>query len=89
MTGVLRIVEDVVWTELGNEVVILKPETGIYFGLDKVGARIWTLIADGRRREEILQTVATQYDVPRDQVERDFDELITELSNEGLIKAAA
>jgi hypothetical protein len=36
-----------------------------------------------------LQTVATQYDVPRDQVERDFDELITELSNEGLIKAAA
>ncbi len=89
MTNALRIVDEVTWTDLGDEVVILKLDTGIYFGLERVGARIWTLIADGRRREEILQTVATQYNASRDEVERDFDELIDELSKEGLIKAAA
>jgi len=89
MTNVLRIVDDVVWTDLDDEVVILKLDTGIYFGLNRVGARIWTLIATGRRREEILQSIATQYNVSRDQVERDFDELISDLSNEGLIKTAA
>ena len=89
MTNVLRIVDDVTWTDLGDEVVILKLDTGIYFGLDRVGTRIWTLIADGRKREEILQTVATQYNASPDQVERDFDELIDELSKEGLLNAAA
>ncbi|MGA7872478.1 MAG: PqqD family protein [Candidatus Binatus sp.] len=89
MTNVLRVVDDVVWTDLDDEVVILKLDTGIYFGLNQVGARIWTLIAAGRRREEILQSLATQYNVSRDQIERDFDELISDLSNEGLIKTAA
>lgn len=89
MMSVLRVGDDVVWTDLGDEVVILKLDTGIYFGLAQVGACIWTLIAEGRRREEILESVATQYNASPDQIERDFDELIDELSKEGLLKAAA
>ena len=89
MTNALRIVDEVTWTDLGDEVVILKLDTGIYFGLAQVGASIWISIADGMRREEILESVATQYNAPPDQVERDFDDLIDELSKEGLIKAAA
>ena len=44
MTDVRRILDGMVWTALGDEVVILKLDSGIYFGLDQVGARIWRLI---------------------------------------------
>ena len=43
MTEVRRILGGVVWTALGDEVMILKLDSGIYFGLDQVGARIWKL----------------------------------------------
>jgi len=80
MTNVLRIVDDVVWTALGDEVVILKPDSGIYFGLDQVGARIWRLIADGRTRQEVLQTITAEYETSGEPVEPDIEELISELS---------
>jgi Coenzyme PQQ synthesis protein D (PqqD) len=89
MTNVLGIVDDAVWTDLGDEVVILKLDAGIYFGLEQVGARIWREIAEGRTRDEIVKTVAAEYDASRDRVERDFDELVSDLSKEGLIRAAA
>jgi len=45
MTEVRRILGGVVWTALGDDLVILKLDPGIYLGLDRVGARIWRLIA--------------------------------------------
>ncbi len=49
MTDVRRIVDDVVWTALGDDVVILKLDSGIYLGLDQVRTRIWRLIAHAGR----------------------------------------
>ncbi len=83
------IAEDVVWTDLGDEAVLLKLDRGIYFGLDQIGARIWALMADGRSREEIPDIVATEYEVSFERVDHDLEELIGELSREGLIKAGA
>jgi hypothetical protein len=81
--------EDVIWTDLSDEIVILKLDTGIYFGLDQVGARIWKLIADGRSRDQVLREITSAYETSGEQVARDFDELLSELAQEGLVKAAA
>jgi Coenzyme PQQ synthesis protein D (PqqD) len=81
--------DDVIWTDLSDEIVILKLDTGIYFGLDQVGARIWKLIAEGRSRDDVVREICAEYDAPGEQIERDFEELVTELSQEGLVKTAA
>ncbi|PYO19380.1 MAG: hypothetical protein DMD85_18645 [Candidatus Rokuibacteriota bacterium] len=39
----IRIRKDVVFRELEGEMVLLNLATGVYFGLDPVGTRIWTL----------------------------------------------
>ena len=44
----LRIGTDVVFRQLDDEAVLLNLKTGIYFGLNDVGARVWQLIADKR-----------------------------------------
>ena len=36
-----------VFAELDDGAVILNVDTGIYFGLDRVGTRIWTLVGSG------------------------------------------
>jgi hypothetical protein len=89
MRNVSGISDSVVWTDLGDEVVILNLDTGIYFGLEHVGARTWKLIADGRTRQEVLQTIAVEYETSDEQAEQDLEELVGELSQEGLIKATA
>lgn len=81
----LEIPEEVVWTDLGDEVVILNLQTGIYFGLEQVGARVWKLIADGNARDQITDIVAGEYSAPRDGIQRDIEELLSDLSREGLL----
>src|SRR5262249_1448164 len=41
LASVVTIDPDVTFRELGGEIVILNLETGVYFGLDQWGARIW------------------------------------------------
>jgi hypothetical protein len=89
MRNVLGIADGVIWTDLGDEVVILKFDSNMYFGLDRVGALTWKLIADGRTCQEVLQAIKAQYEISREQAEQDLDELIGELSQEGLIEATA
>src|ERR687887_257720 len=59
----IRIRKDVVFRELEGEMVLLNLVTGVYFGLDAVGTRIWTLIEAHRSSEEIVETLTAEYEV--------------------------
>ena len=43
--------------ELQGEAVLLNLKSGVYFGLDPVGTRIWELFAKHDRLPEIARTV--------------------------------
>ena len=43
----VAISEDVVSRDLEGEAVILNLDSGTYFGLDRVGTRIWSLLQEG------------------------------------------
>lgn len=76
---------DVMWTQIGDEVAILNSSTGTYFGLDAVGSRIWCLIAQKLSREQILETLLSEYAVDEAEAQRDLDELIEKLAKRALI----
>ncbi len=76
-------------TELGGEVVILGVEVGKYFGLNEVGARVWSLVQQRIRVSAICEAVANDYDVDPAECERDVLELLTELEGKGLIDVAS
>jgi len=59
----IRIRKDVVFRELEGEMVLLNLATGVYFGLDPVGTRIWTLIEAHRSSDEIVETLTAEYEV--------------------------
>jgi hypothetical protein len=71
---------------VGEEVVVLDLASGTYFGLDPVGARIWALMADGKNLGEICDQMLEEYDVTREELERDILRLADELNGQGLIQ---
>ena len=80
--------EQVLARQVGDETVMLDLANGTYFGLDPVGARIWQLLREGRTLEEVCEAMAGEYEVTRDDIERDVMSLVEELANRGLIVAA-
>lgn len=70
---------------VGDETVILDLANGTYFGLDPVGARMWELMGKDKTLAEICEQLLEEYEVSRDDLERDTLRLTQELADQGLV----
>ena len=77
---------DQVSSDLKGEVAILNLKAGVYYGLDGVGARIWTLLQEPKPVSEIQDVLLQEYDVEADRCKRDLLALLQRLVNEGLVE---
>jgi hypothetical protein len=77
---------DVLFQELEGEAVLLNLETERYYGLDDVGTRIWQLMAEDGDVLSAFEQLSKEYDVPSEVLRRDIAELISKLSQVGLLK---
>ncbi len=50
-------------SDLGGEIAILDLKGGTYYGLDAVGARLWSLLQEFRTVEEIWDVLVHEYEV--------------------------
>ncbi len=71
--------------QVGDETVILDLGSGMYFGLDPVGAKIWQLLSEGHQLDAVVSTLAAEYDVPEAQLRQDVNSLVSELVSRGLV----
>ena len=77
--------EQVMARQVGDETVILDLASGTYFGLDPVGARIWQLLTEGKTLSEICAVMLAEFEVAREDIERDVLNLAEELQARRLI----
>jgi len=70
---------------MDGEVVMLSIQRGEYFGLDKIGSRIWELIENPRSIEEIKAILLEEYEVDEETCLIDLIEFLEDLQNKGLI----
>jgi hypothetical protein len=80
---------DQVSSELHQESVILDLKSGMYFGLNPVGARIWQLVQQPASVDAIIQTILDEYDVAPAQCEADVMQLLGKLDEAGLISTTS
>ena len=76
--------EDVIAQQVGEEMVLLDLEAGVYYGLDPVGRRIWELLTEHRRLRVVFETVVEEYDVTPEVLQQDLLQLVQELQAKGL-----
>ena len=63
---------DVVFRDLQGELVLLNLKSGVYFGLDPVGTRMWQRLHEHRSLHEVLAALLDEYDVAETRCERDL-----------------
>ena len=76
---------DVLFQEVSGETVLLDLNSESYFGLDEVGTRVWQLLSGGNSVAAMLDVLLNEYDVEREQLEMDVEELLNSLIEAGLI----
>jgi hypothetical protein len=71
--------------DLSGEAVILNLATGMYYGLNPVGTRVWELLQQPRTVAELREALLSEFDVDSGRCERDLVELLDDLASRQLI----
>jgi hypothetical protein len=76
---------DLLCSELEGEAVILDLSSGVYFGLNVVGARIWELLQAGRDLRSVRDALVAEFDVTPDRCEADLLDIVGRMAADGLV----
>jgi hypothetical protein len=86
LNSVVVAVADQVSCDLEGEAAVLNLKTGVYYGLDDIGASIWRMLNEPRRVDELVDALLGEYEVDREECQRDVIELVGELAVRGLVE---
>jgi hypothetical protein len=86
--SVISVVEGQLASKVNNEVVILNLTSGIYFGLDHVGARVWEMLQQPRTFAALCAAIVREFDVEADRCAQDLSDLMGRMESEGIVRIA-
>ena len=72
-----------------KEIVILSLASNHYVGLDEIGRRVWELLEQPRRVDELCQELVREFDATPEQVASDVLPFLGQLQSEGLVHVVA
>lgn len=72
-------------SDMDGDKVMMGIDTGKYYNLGKVGGRIWKLVSKPMTVTQVVDALASEYDVDREVCEEQVISFLTRLSQENLI----
>lgn len=87
-TQVFAVSPAVVFRQLEDGAVLLDLESGVYFGLDEVGTRVWTLLLERGTPAAVCDAMLGEFEVEPEVLAGDVLRLVGELQQNGLVRAA-
>jgi hypothetical protein len=82
----ITVPSDVLVSDIGGESVFLNLKTGIYFGLDDVGTRMWKVLTESGSIDVAHQALLAEYDIDEPQLSQDLNDLVQRLVENGLVE---
>ena len=87
MSEQLRLRPDAVaWREVDGEVIALGLESSTYFGTNSSGAMLWTRLAEGTTRTELISDLMTTFGLEEAHAQTDVDAFLDDLRGRGLLE---
>lgn len=81
--------KDQVSTELDGETVLMSIKQGHYYGMDKILSRRWAMIEGPQKVSDLCGELMKEYEVTREECEKDVLNALNELANENLLNIVA
>ena len=85
-SSVIKVSKEAVHCDVEDEVVILGMKDGVYYGLNPVGAFIWSKIQEPKKVEEIRDLILKEFEVSSEECEADLIDLLYDLLENNLIE---
>ena len=82
----LRIPENVLFTTVEQDAILLNTRTNQYYVLEEVGMRSWELLNQAGSVRGVYQALLDEYEVSPAELERDLLELLEHLMENGLVE---
>ena len=73
-------------SRVAEETVLLHLESGLYFGLDTLGTKIWQSLGGETSLGKLCASIAEDYGAPIDHVRADARSFLAKLAEHGLIE---
>lgn len=75
-----------VTSELKDGIVIMCIDSGVYYTLHDVAARIWQMLQESpKTTNQIIDLLMEEYDVTREQCTKDVTQFMSEMTNKKLL----
>lgn len=71
---------------LDGAAVLVVPDEHLYFAINRVGARIWELLAEPRSLEALVAALAGQFDVAETECRREAEGFLRRLEEKKLVR---
>ncbi len=82
----VRVPARVEFSRVRDQIALLNVETGVYFGLDEIGSRMWDLLCEHRQLRVVAERMESDFDVEPDRLRADLLGLVRELLEKGLLE---
>ncbi len=76
---------DALYEDLDGKIVILNFQKEKYYTLDEIGSDMWKLFNEKNNTEEVIKQLLEDYDVDEEKLTNDLADLISKLSDSGLV----
>ena len=77
--------DELLFSKMDEEIVMLSVENSEYYGMNSIGARIWEIIEQPVRVEDLISVLLKEYDVDQHECENDVLLYLNELEQKNVI----
>ena len=85
MAACIVVHPSVIYRDVSGEIVLLNLQSGVYYGLDEIGSRMWHLLMEKRDVADVCTIMIDEYETSSDVLRADIDRLVSELAEKGLV----
>jgi hypothetical protein len=78
----MKLKKNIATSEAG---LIFNPGTGDSFSVNGIGSEILLLLKENKSQQEIIDFVSAKYDADKNQLERDMDDFVAQLTDYNLL----
>lgn len=76
-------------SDMGGEKVMMSIDSGKYYNLGSTGGRIWDLLSEERTLDELVEVLASEYEIEEVVCHEQVVQFLEHLTREGLIDVSS
>lgn len=78
---------EVIFSEMDGELVMMDLEKNSYFGLNTVGKEIWELLSEANTINGLCDTLMQKYNVTQEHCRVDVENIVAKMVEVGIVKS--